>query len=677
MPAADKQSKPNASKPLTPALSSNFRNVKSPLTPRVAGSPTPSPTVSSARQPFVRAKSPAKPDQSATPLGGNITPRSAARKSRAGTESPLAPSQPRVPPYGPRSRASSGNESQKPEASQTPGLGITSPRFNASVPLLTVHRRTSAARSHVEGSKDVSSKFFRADEAKSAIGSPGVEEIQRLPPKPGQFFVGTSSVPSARDEKSDKREPDEKFFRANDIAQSTAPKRPVVPHIPTDRLLYGSTTSPKPLSQSTPPQSPTKNTNATVPYPTSPRKYEPTRTTSPAQMRTSIERPRSIGSGVSISEFTTQSHRKSMSASSIASATPRKLSGPRGQAQQPLELRPTQSLSPRVVASSLVSPDTLSPRSISLASTNTIPTSITSDTDISESAMLSHPVSATPSEQKLDQAAIPSTPQVDHASNARRERKVLDLEISNSSLLAINRTLERELRKQSTELRRYRRLSRSGRLSLAPSTRTVSEQSAFSLDTVTEMDGDEQRLSDFEGDSDLDDLEDEDESLASTESGSITSPSARSRQRARDEKRLMQDLSRHQQLLLDSQKLSQSIRRCMTCTDELIREGNKALEYRVGIGDVKLGGRVLNDDELDELGLINGVPEPEARQGLLSPSICKANLDEAQIWAEVDGTNHVETDTQQAEGPIQATGIASLDELTDLLESVTAELIAT
>jgi hypothetical protein len=101
------------------------------------------------------------------------------------------------------------------------------------------------------------------------------------------------------------------------------------------------------------------------------------------------------------------------------------------------------------------------------------------------------------------------------------------------------------------------------------------------------------------------------------------------------------------------------------------------LEYRVGIGDVKLGGRVLNDDELDELGLINGVPEPEARQGLLSPSICKANLDEAQIWAEVDGTNHVETDTQQAEGPIQATGIASLDELTDLLESVTAELIAT
>lgn len=60
------------------------------------------------------------------------------------------------------------------------------------------------------------------------------------------------------------------------------------------------------------------------------------------------------------------------------------------------------------------------------------------------------------------------------AANARRERKVLDLEISNSSLLAINRTLEREMRKQNAELRRYRRLSRSGRISIAPSSRSAS-----------------------------------------------------------------------------------------------------------------------------------------------------------------------------------------------------------
>jgi hypothetical protein len=263
---------------------------------------------------------------------------------------------------------------------------------------------------------------------------------------------------------------------------------------------------------------------------------------------------------------------------------------------------------------------------------------------------------------------------VDLASNARRERKVLDLEISNSSLLAINKTLERELRKQSTELRRYRRLSRSGRLSIAPSARTVSEQTNFSLDTVTEIDGDDQHLSDFDGESDLSDHDDEDSSILSNDSGSVASPSAHSRQRARDEKRLMQDLSRHQQLLIDSQRLSQSIKRCLTCTDDLIREGNKALDYRVGIGDVKLGGRVLNDDELDERGLVSGVEEMEARQGLLSPSVAKANLDHAQLWAAEQLPPPSPPPPMAPEPTADAMGITSLDELTDLLDSVNAEL---
>jgi hypothetical protein len=64
---------------------------------------------------------------------------------------------------------------------------------------------------------------------------------------------------------------------------------------------------------------------------------------------------------------------------------------------------------------------------------------------------------------------------------------VLDLEISNSSLLAINRTLEREMRKQSAELRRFRRLSRSGRLSI----RTISGQSKSSLGVLAEDGEDE------------------------------------------------------------------------------------------------------------------------------------------------------------------------------------------
>jgi len=67
-----------------------------------------------------------------------------------------------------------------------------------------------------------------------------------------------------------------------------------------------------------------------------------------------------------------------------------------------------------------------------------------------------------------------------------------------------------ELRKQSGELRRYRRLSRSGRLSIAPAARTASEQSTCSLGTLAELEDEDQRLSGLEEDSDLDDLEDED-----------------------------------------------------------------------------------------------------------------------------------------------------------------------
>lgn len=186
------------------------------------------------------------------------------------------------------------------------------------------------------------------------------------------------------------------------------------------------------------------------------------------------------------------------------------------------------------------------------------------------------------------------------AANARRERKVLDLEITNSSLEAINRTLEREMRKQTAELRRYRRLSRSGRLSIntAASART-------SIDTL-EI-GDNEIGTMLPDMSEEEDEEPEEESEFSEEEFSdetSLSPSAMAesdaRHRKRDEKRLQLDLSKHQQLLIDSQKMNQSLKRCLGWTEVLINEGKKALEYHVKVSDVELGGRVLALDEIEE-----------------------------------------------------------------------------
>lgn len=194
---------------------------------------------------------------------------------------------------------------------------------------------------------------------------------------------------------------------------------------------------------------------------------------------------------------------------------------------------------------------------------------------------------------------------------ARRERKVQDLEITNASLEAINRTLERQLRKQTAEIRRFRRLSRSGRLSLnsTASNRVASDGSivggalaraGLGLDDLSEEED-----SDAERDAMSHEEEDDEEyDLSPSESGSADiTPGPRALRNARqrrNEQRLQLDLSKHQQLLVDSQKMNQSLRRCLGWTEELIKEGRRALEYKVRVSEIELGGRVLAPEEVEE-----------------------------------------------------------------------------
>ena len=201
---------------------------------------------------------------------------------------------------------------------------------------------------------------------------------------------------------------------------------------------------------------------------------------------------------------------------------------------------------------------------------------------------------------------------------------MLDLEISNSSLLAINRTLEREMRKQNTELRRFRRLSRSGRLSI----RTVSGQSKSSLGALAEEDSlddsDAQNLLNGPdeldlGDSDGSSATDVDVDADSTLSSDLSSSHGLA-QRKRDEKRLMLDLSKHRQLLIDSERMNSSIRRCLAWSEEMIKEGQKALDHQVTVG-----GRVL-EHESDADG--------ERAMGLVSPTRIVPTMEVEGLWAD-------------------------------------------
>ena len=230
----------------------------------------------------------------------------------------------------------------------------------------------------------------------------------------------------------------------------------------------------------------------------------------------------------------------------------------------------------------------------------------------------------------------------DPAASARIGRKIMDLEISNSSLLAINRTLEREMRKQNGELRRFRRLSRAGHFSAAP-TRSASGPT---LDTTHEAEEGTSELSNTQSTDDLSDISDEeDDDEDSTDEG-VMSPGSLAehdaKHRVSDEKHVFTDLAKHQELLVDSQKMNQSLRRCLGWTEELIREGQKALEYNVHVNDVELGGRVLAPEELLDIG--------ESARGLLSSSAAsdyKSDLSSTSSY-DVDDSASVTTATDTA-----------------------------
>lgn len=239
----------------------------------------------------------------------------------------------------------------------------------------------------------------------------------------------------------------------------------------------------------------------------------------------------------------------------------------------------------------------------------------------------------------VEQLPVP----IDPYAEARRERKVLDLEISNSSLLAINKSLERELRKQKAELKRFRRLSRAGQF--------VVPQRQSSADDLSTLD-EEIGLPDFDEEDqggrpsspflDQPPSEDDDSDAESTSSSAAPlSPGAQANreaaQRAEDESRLRLDLSKHRELLMDTQRMNQSLQRCLYWTEGLIKDGKKALEYQVASSDVKLGGHILSNDDLDDAASQAGYAESvQSVAELPDPQADFGEPDRRSVGSEMD-----------------------------------------
>ncbi|KZF24201.1 hypothetical protein L228DRAFT_245100 [Xylona heveae TC161] len=614
----DKLQNNAASRPQIPQLGNAKKPTKPPITPRIAASATPS------RSPVLRrgaqsetatSSQQVSKDDFSTPvrsyLNANITPRSSARQARAesthSTPSASAYSTPCVPK--PPNVAAEGYRGGYDGNNRSPGLGIAGVEDNAHVRPRSMlgeskHINVSSGSSSVESglsrrSRENSPMFFHANEAKNLTSSREQVPKPRPQSKTSGFFYANglseaappvsapNTVTTTPQERSQPR-----FFHANGTPEAET--------LPASTRELSSTTSPrivlfeneKELSRPQSPLSP-----ASGPQITSPRlagTLPPLSSTSP---RSSISSAAGIlpSNTATILSIIGQSanadrsankfrHGKSASVGSLDTNA----SGRRTFAAESL-----QSASP---PSGGLDP---TPLPNLAAATEAIVEQEESSFGTSEAAEQLKLATSVPPSPNPSQTVPMNLQQANElAANARRERKVLDLEITNSSLLAINRTLEREMRKQSAELRRFRRLSRSGRLSIANSIASSSRLSTLAENQ--DETGDEDHFSEDsaggENESDTDISESDDSgSERSMSPGAAAESDARHREQ--DEKRLRLDLAKHQELLVDSQKMNQSLKRCLGLTEELIAEGRKALDYQIHVSDVQLGGRVLTHDD--------------------------------------------------------------------------------
>ncbi|KAL4882424.1 hypothetical protein BJY04DRAFT_187049 [Aspergillus karnatakaensis] len=552
----DKQNNGHIAKPFTPTLSASFsRGSKAPLTPKLAN-PT---TVRARLAPDHPASTPARQGTEPSYLNANITPRSGSRSTRR--DGPiLSPAS--TPVHSPQSSfvqpsQANGLNTRVYRADRSPvRLGPKlEPSRTARAKTLTADLNTVSRPYSSSELSAASPMFFHASDARSVSGSSDADTRSRVSVKsasPATFIYANGQEESQGTTDENTRR------RSSGLSRPTIATKPAAsPRLKSPKLGAASprVSDSIPSSQSLPHLEDSPEIR-------SPMHSPPLSTVRPVPI---ISHTKSSSLDTGRSTPLRETYKESLRPSPIIVST--------------MDSQVEDGNVADVIPA-------LRPRIFSNGST----TSIDSYTQDSQHDGLQSPVKS--------EHASSSGPVL----SARVERKILDLEISNSSLLAINKTLEREMRKQNAELRRFRRLSRSGRLSVAPS-RSVSG----TLSIPSEIDEDSENSSNQSHD-DMSELSDEESMLDESSLGPGSTTGEDSQQRNNDEKRFLIDLAKHQELLADSQKMNQSLKRCLGWTEELIKEAKKALEYNVHVSDVQLGGRVLTDEYQDT----------EAGKGLLA-----------------------------------------------------------
>ncbi|KAL9130666.1 MAG: hypothetical protein Q9217_001193 [Psora testacea] len=597
--------------------------------PRIAGSPaTNGLQAAGNKRSKANGKGPEHTEEDiATPiksfLNSNITPRSGSRKARAESASPTPNCGPNVNPINlvPSKLAPLGEKRQESgiDTQAIAGLPLRCPTIgrpsrtgsvSSDGPWSTstyrpphVERRNSGTSAT---NSDTTPKFFHANDVQAtkrsrptSVGSTpkawvagyANERIENVPTGRLSAMSNNSSVLDEQKSKSwyanDFHDTDSSHPRLNNSAR---PNRPTLETIYSEHPATAATSPVRPTSPLKEEVLPRKSSVAKA----SPRRH--TRLLSNGG--TELKSPETIGYGnVRLSRRSSLNSPANPRISTHARSASMHSTGPSPSRKSSISIADASPLEKARTTSAL--------SNNSILDCNVKPSTTAQYPPISPLRM--QPQSPTRAQSKLDHMN-------ELAANARKERKVLDLEISNSSLLAINRALEREMRKQNAELRKYRRLSRSGRLSIAPTSRSASGRKPMLSERYNSFDSED--LWSPSGSED----EDSEDALSNISSPSaksqLLSPTSRTaRDRFKDPKIPPLDLTVHRALLLESQNFNQSIKRCLGHTESLIASGRTALRNKVSPPEIEnLGPKVLTPDEVEDEVI-------DRRQGLLSPSI--------------------------------------------------------
>ncbi|KAI4098579.1 MAG: hypothetical protein L6R37_006401 [Teloschistes peruensis] len=571
-------------------------------------------------------------DDATTPvkplLSSNITPRSGSRKARVESAS----STPRRTPEsnGAKGRPVSMIEGQNwslgasniGSGSGTGGGNVSRPERSRSVISDAQSSSTRQDRESWNASLDAVPKFFHADETKALRAAKVQPQSSQSQPRlvDNRYMYGTAtSTHSSRPSSPQCADDRPKFVYANGTQEDSSPA---------PRLINGTFGTRPPL------QTIFSSYQTTTPThrPPSPLKEE----VLPVSRKSSLNKP------------SPRRHTRLVSSGSSGIRAPESITkGPsdisrRSSLNEP-NRRITQPQSP-VISTRKITSSRRS--SIALSDSGRDPTLMLSpEPQSTELSPIIYPPTSNPepSPPQSPSKAAPGQSKLDHlnelAANARRERKVLDLEISNSSLLAINRTLETEMRKQKAELRLFRRLRSSGHFpasSRSASSRFSMPSTSDDLSPTSSADEDyldDDRFSNVSGTSD--DTSFPDSLSFSPTPRNSTAPFGKGRQ----SRAFKLDLSAQRALLLDSQKLNQALKRCLSRTDELIADGKKALSYSVDVGQANsLGPRVLTPDERDgEIELGRGLLSPGVDEKHENPWDRAGNMEDARPTPQFDG----------------------------------------